>query len=158
MCELEDEWIKAIAALPDAKQLADLLGSGAPMPPSAHDLLADVWINAIAALPDAKPLANLLRCGAPISPGARDLLAEMLNPGKPDICGGKLVYKETSGLEKAMRNWLPVAEEHAKGVSEGKSSENAAFDVGESRKMSGRQVLRYKQSWRQLIDRLRGNR
>ena len=152
MCELEEEWIKAIAALPDAKQLADLLGSGAPMPPSAHDLLADVWINAIAALPDAKPLADLLRCGAPISPGARDLLAEMLNPGKPDICGGKL------GLEKAMRNWLPVAEEHAKGVSEGKSSENAAFDVGESRKMSGRQVLRYKQSWRQLIDRLRGNR
>lgn len=54
----------------------------------------DIWINAIARFPDTKPLANLLRAySTPMPDGIRDSLAELLSPGDPDICGGRLVYE-----------------------------------------------------------------
>lgn len=56
------------------------------------------WINAINKPPDAKRLVELLRSGAPMSLGIRDLLAELLDPGEPDIMGGKLVYQKTSNI------------------------------------------------------------
>jgi hypothetical protein len=65
--------------------------------------LEDVWMSAIGHFPDTKLLADLLRSPTPLPPNVRDLLAEYLDPEKPEIAGGRLVYEERLGeLEKVL--------------------------------------------------------
>jgi hypothetical protein len=126
--------------------------------------LEDAWLNAFAMLPDVKPLADLLRdYSTPMPRGARDQLAELLNPGNPDICGGRLTYTPTDGIRRAIEKWLPsVVDYHAeadqrKRAGKGDASQNAAKSVGKRNKRSDRTVYRKLRAWRKLVARLRGS-
>jgi hypothetical protein len=70
------------------------------IPESTPFAIEDIWLNAIARFPDTKPLADLLRSSTPMTPAVRDLLAEYLNPGDPDICGGRLRYEPTDAIRR----------------------------------------------------------
>jgi hypothetical protein len=74
----------------------------------------DEWENAVLALicnipASPKPLAAKLRGDTPISPGIRNTLAELIDPGKPEYLGCKLVFKETGATEKNLRKLHTVA-------------------------------------------------
>ena len=73
----------------------------------------DLWINAVLALAactpkNPKPLAAMLRGDTPIPPGIRDALAELIDPGKPEYLGCKLVLKETGETRKNLRKLATV--------------------------------------------------
>jgi hypothetical protein len=126
--------------------------------------LENIWLNAFARLPDAKPLADLLRdYSTPMPPGIRDQLAEMLNPGDPDIVGGRLVFTPTDGIGRAVEEWLPLVigyraeADRRKRAGRGDASQNAAKFVGKQSKTSDRTVYRKLQAWRALVARLRGS-
>jgi hypothetical protein len=90
-------WLSAIAQFPDTRPLVDLLQI-TPMP---DEIRGDIWLNAFALLPDTKLLAALLRTySIPMPNEVRDSLAEHLDPGNPDICGGRLVYKPTDTFRR----------------------------------------------------------
>jgi hypothetical protein len=81
------------------------LRGGKIMKKCLADEMGDDWINAVEAFiawtpPDQKPLAAMLRGDAPIPPGIRDALAELIDPGKPEYLGCKLVLKETGEIQK----------------------------------------------------------
>jgi len=118
--------------------------------------LEDIWLNAITKLPDAKPLADLFRSATPMPPGARDMMAELLSPGHPDICGGRLAYEQTTGLATATDKWLPIIAKYHEQVGKGESSQDAAAKVGEKHKKADRTVYRYINHWKQLVARLSG--
>jgi hypothetical protein len=125
--------------------------------------LEDVWLNAFAQLPDAKPLAALLRdYSTSMPPGARDLLAELLNPGDPDIGGGRLTYTPGDGIGRAIDELLPYVDRYytefrrLKKVGESDPSQQAAEFVGKKYKRRDRTVYRKLRAWRALVGRLFG--
>jgi hypothetical protein len=143
---------------------------GKDAPESTLYAIEDIWLNAIAKFPDTKPLADLLRTySTPMPPGVRDLLAEYLNPGKPDICGGRLMYEPTDGIRRVVGSEVDddggllslVADYHdeverRKAAGEPGPSQEAAITVGEKSGQSDRTVYRRLQEWRALVARLRG--
>jgi hypothetical protein len=133
----------------------------------------DIWLNAIAQLPDTtKPLADLLRTySTPMPPSVRDLLAEYLNPGDPDICGGRLVYEPTDAIQRVVGSEVNGGAgllsllvdyhyevERRKLFGEKKPSEKAAAYVGKKHKQgSARNVYRRLLAWKKIVARLRGH-
>jgi hypothetical protein len=130
------------------------------------------WINAINKLPDAKRLVELLRSGAPMSLGIRDLLAELLDPGEPDIMGGKLVYQKTSNIfEKIVGRTvqnkktgeitvkyskLQVIADYCELMGKGESSQEAAKQAGAIHGITDKTVYNYLAYLRRVGARLRG--
>lgn len=116
-----------------------------------------IWLNAITKLPNAKPLVELLRGDLPVPLGIRDLLAELLDPDVPDIMGGKLIYKKTSGIERAISE-LRAVFDYYKLRDKGELSQEAAVRAGEIHRITDRTVYNYIRSdyLRRLGARLRG--
>jgi hypothetical protein len=111
------------------------------------------------------PLVDLLRdYSKPMPPGARDLLAELLDPGKLDICGGRLVYEATSGLRREVDEMLPFVVSYRaevrlrEGAAMPSPSQQAARAAGKKYRRSDRTVYRKLQAWRQLVARLHGRK
>jgi hypothetical protein len=98
----------------------------------------DEWRNAVTAFiagtpQDPKPLAAMLRGDTPIPPGIRDALAELIDPGKPEYLGCKLVLKETGETRKNLRKLATV---------------------GGSNSIGERQAFRYKSHLKQVMERI----
>jgi hypothetical protein len=138
-------------------------------PESPAYAVEDIWLNAIAKFPDTRALADLLRTySMPMPPGIRDLLAELLNPGDPDICGGRLVYKPTDAIRRIVgsekegdEGLLSLVYRYHDEVGRrrraGKKdpSQGAAEAVGEKSGQSDRNVYRKVRFWRDFVARLR---
>lgn len=117
------------------------------------------WINALTQLPDLKPFVELLRSGRPMPWQICDLLAELLNPGDPDIMGGRLIYKPTRGIEKLVGKTeidrkteeikkevggeLQAVFDYHELIKSGESSQDAAAGAGEKAGIDARTVYRY---------------
>jgi hypothetical protein len=124
-----------------------------------------IWINAIAQLPDVKPWAELLRRGWPMPPEICDLLAEYLDPGKPDILDGRLIYKPTSDIKrltgsevKGTAGELAAVLDYYTQIAAGKSSQEAALEAGAVHGVSDRTIYNYLAYRRELRARLRGGK
>jgi hypothetical protein len=134
-----------------------------------------IWLNAITKLPDAKPLVELLRGDLPMPLGIRDILAELLDPGEPDIMGGKLIFKKTSGIERVIGRVVARGEadelgttvkvvdsellavfEYYKLIAEKQSSQLAAFHAGELHGVVDRTIYRFRDRLIAFGARLRG--
>jgi hypothetical protein len=176
--ELEDVWINAFSVVPQTlyhvEGLKNLLARADA--PVANEACGDATelkklkdklkkLNEqIATGKVFTPFADLLRdYSTPIPPGIRDLLAELLNPGDPDICGGRLMYEPTDGLKRAVDEWLPLTVAYHTEVDRRKKagkkdpSQEAAKTVGRKKiKQSDRTVYRKVKAWRKLVARLRG--
>jgi hypothetical protein len=131
---------------------------------SAPYEIEDLWLNAVARFPDTRPLADLLRTySTPMPPGVRDLLAELLNPGKPDICGFQLVCRPTGGIDEAIEalklaHSYHVETERLKKAGGRDPSQAAAETIGAENEMSDRSVYRRVRLLREITLRLRGTR
>jgi hypothetical protein len=136
----------------------------------------DEWLSAIikfsvSADPDGpKLLAALFRdLSRPIPDGIRDLLAEMLNPGDPDIAGGRLVFEpgdktfrqiagdeqgDDAGLLSLVADYVNEVDQR-KRAGEKDASQQTAESVGEETNQSASSVYRRLRIWRRIVARLR---
>lgn len=131
--ELEDVWINALAKLPNAKPLAELLRSETPMPPGARDLLAE-YLH-----PEKPEIAG----GRLVYEKRLGALEKVLS-----LRGRPRSYSPPDKLR--YRGWLAVASDYYR-------LKKDADAVARLHNMDRRTVFRYLEAWKNFVARLRGS-